>query len=64
MPGMPTKYKILWFVVDMHHRQRYFFICGCKRTVKKPGARPAGRPPREANSRLFQIPVSRFFARD
>jgi hypothetical protein len=24
-----TKYKILWFVVDMHHRERYFFICGC-----------------------------------
>jgi hypothetical protein len=27
--GMAAKYKILWFVVDMHHRERYFFICGC-----------------------------------
>ena len=24
---MSAKYKILWFVVDMHHRERYFFIC-------------------------------------
>jgi hypothetical protein len=28
--GMCWKYKMLWFVVDMHHRWRYFFICGCK----------------------------------
>jgi len=27
--GMTGKYKILWFVVDMYHRERYFFICGC-----------------------------------
>jgi len=32
---MPTKYKMLWFVVDTHHGQRYFFICGCNRTVTK-----------------------------
>jgi hypothetical protein len=25
--GIQAKYKILWFVVDMHHRERYFFIC-------------------------------------
>jgi hypothetical protein len=36
MLQMTTKYKILWFVVDMHHRQRYFFICGCKRIVTLP----------------------------
>jgi len=29
VPGMLLKYKILWFVVDMYHRERYFFICGC-----------------------------------
>jgi len=37
MRGMQRKYKILWFVVDLYHRQRYFFICGCKRIVTKPG---------------------------
>jgi hypothetical protein len=26
---MLEKYKILWFVVDLYHRERYFFICGC-----------------------------------
>jgi hypothetical protein len=31
--GMRTKYKMLWFVVDMYHRQRYFFICGFKQIV-------------------------------
>jgi hypothetical protein len=36
MQEMHIKYKILWFCVDTHHRQRYFFICGCKQTVKKP----------------------------
>jgi len=34
-----TKYKILWFVVDMHHRERYFFICGCKLIVTKSGVK-------------------------
>jgi hypothetical protein len=37
IPEMTTKYKILWFVVDTYHRQRYFFICGCKQTVKIAG---------------------------
>jgi hypothetical protein len=45
---IPTKYKILWFVVDMHHRQRYFFICGCNRTVTK--KRPRGAQKRAATS--------------
>jgi hypothetical protein len=39
MLQMTTKYKILWFVVDMHHRQRYFFICGCKQIVTLQGLR-------------------------
>jgi hypothetical protein len=44
MPLMATKYKILWFVVDMYHRQRYFFICGCKRIVMDSGVKiPPGR---------------------
>jgi hypothetical protein len=30
MLEMSIKYKMLWFFVDMHHRQRYFFICGLK----------------------------------
>jgi hypothetical protein len=29
---------MLWFLVDIPHGQRYFFICGCKQTVKKKGA--------------------------
>jgi hypothetical protein len=41
MPEMTIKYKMLWFLVDKHHGQRYFFICGCKRTVKKNGANRA-----------------------
>ncbi len=36
---MQTKYKMLWFVVDLYHRQRYFFICGYKRIVNTPGVR-------------------------
>jgi hypothetical protein len=30
---------MLWFVVDLYHRQRYFFICGCKRIVTKRGVK-------------------------
>jgi hypothetical protein len=37
MQEMHIKYKILWFCVDTHHRERYFFICGCKQTVNKSG---------------------------
>ncbi len=33
---MQTKYKMLWFVVDLYHRQRYFFICGCNWIVTNP----------------------------
>ena len=29
------KYNILWFVVDLHHRERYFFICGCNQIVTR-----------------------------
>jgi hypothetical protein len=39
VPGTSTKYKILWFVVDMYHRERYFFICGCKQAVTKAGVK-------------------------
>jgi hypothetical protein len=28
---MVTKHKILWFFLDKHNRERYFFICGSKR---------------------------------
>jgi hypothetical protein len=37
MPHMPLKYNLLWFVVDLPHRERYFFICGCKLIVTKTG---------------------------
>jgi hypothetical protein len=37
MREMKRKYKILWFVVDIHNRERYFFICGCKRIVTNSG---------------------------
>ena len=36
---MRVKYKMLWFALDLHHRQRYFSICGCKRTVMKRGVK-------------------------
>jgi hypothetical protein len=26
---------MLWFRVDMHQRQRYFFICGSKKGIKR-----------------------------
>jgi len=29
IPQTQTKYKMLWFFVDKHNRERYFFICGC-----------------------------------
>jgi hypothetical protein len=37
MREIPTKYKMLWFVLDTYHGQRYFFICGCNRIVMKSG---------------------------
>jgi len=33
MPNLASKYKMLWFAVDRHHRQRYFCNCDCKQTV-------------------------------
>jgi hypothetical protein len=60
MPQMTTKYKILWFVVDMHHRQRYFFICGCKRIVTLAGLKDRRRPLKEIRfSRQLHIPATR-----
>jgi hypothetical protein len=41
VPETTTKYNMLWFPIDTHHGQRYFFICGCKRTVKRNGAKRA-----------------------
>jgi hypothetical protein len=42
MQGIRAKYKILWFAVDLHHRERYFFICGYKLIVKIPVKEAAG----------------------
>jgi hypothetical protein len=51
MPGMTTKYNILWFVVDMYHRERYFFICGLKRIVMNSGVTTRREPLREEKLR-------------
>ena len=57
---MRVKYKMLWFALDLHHRQRYFSICGCKRIVMFPGVKyPAGSLPTEENSRYSFDPHSR-----
>jgi hypothetical protein len=49
---MHRKYKMLWFELDLHHRQRYFSICGCNRTLKMFGANDAvTSPATEENSR-------------
>ena len=34
-----TKYKMLWFVVDIHHRQRYFFKCRCAKSTENAALR-------------------------
>jgi hypothetical protein len=46
----PTKYKMLWFVVDTYHGQRYFFICGCKLTVTKTPRKWGVGEPRSCSS--------------
>ena len=43
---MSAKYKILWFLVDTHHRERYFFICGCNQIVTRAGEKNP-RPDRQ-----------------
>src|SRR5580704_8140948 len=49
---MHRKYKILWFELDLHHRQRYFSICGCNRTLMMFGANHSAiSPTTEENSR-------------
>jgi hypothetical protein len=65
MQGTQRKYKILWFVVDMHHRQRYFFICDCKRIVTKLGVKSRRKVAEEVESRansisLFRVLCPRF----
>jgi hypothetical protein len=64
MQGTQRKYKILWFVVDMHHRQRYFFICDCKQIVTMPGVKSRRKVAEEEESRGNSIPVFAFFAID
>ena len=53
MPRMLAKYKILWFVVDTHHRERYFFICGCNRTVTKTGVKSLRQTAQEETTRTL-----------
>jgi hypothetical protein len=54
---MSTKYKILWFVVDMYHRERYFFICGCKQTLMKAGVKRRRHAVQEEKSSRFFTPL-------
>ena len=39
MQRMQTKYNILWFVVDLYHRERYFFICDLNQIVMNLGVK-------------------------
>jgi hypothetical protein len=58
MPGMVTKHKILWFFLDKHNRERYFFICGSKRIGSNSGVkfhRKAAE--RRELALLFQSPI-------
>jgi len=55
MQGTQRKYKILWFVVDMHHRQRYFFICDCKQIVTKPGVKSRREVAEKKKAAVFSI---------
>ncbi len=48
---MYAEYKILWFLVDMYHRQRYFFICGCNRIVTNIGVKNRRQPSKKEISR-------------
>jgi len=50
---MKRKYKILWFVVDIHNRERYFFICGCKWIVANPGVRSLRRSAQRREHAVF-----------
>jgi hypothetical protein len=64
MPGMVTKHKILWFFLDKHNRERYFFICGSKRF----GSNSCVIDPQEAGERrefaVLSDPRFPFVARD
>jgi hypothetical protein len=60
---IPTKYKMLWFVVDTYHGQRYFFICGLKRIVTRiPAEMGTGEPRWVLKLAAFIIPVFRSFS--
>jgi hypothetical protein len=61
MQGTQRKYNLLWFVVDMHHRQRYFFICDCKQTVTKPGVKSSREVAEKKKVAVIPSPVFAFF---
>lgn len=58
-----NSHYMLWFVVDRHHRQGYFFICGSLQALTSPGERDLfSRPQRNTNpAALIQSPF-RFVA--
>ena len=58
---MSLKYKILWFLVDIYYRERYFFICDCNQAVKKPRANNLCQAAENKTARcLIEPPVFRF----
>jgi hypothetical protein len=61
MLGMATKYKILWFVVDLYHRERYFFICGLKRIVTNAGAKSRREAAERREAAVLSNPRFPFF---
>lgn len=67
MPAMYTKmsaeYNILWFVVDMYHRERYFLICGPKQIAVRRLDEPLTVRWGKESSQQFQVPIP-VFARD
>jgi hypothetical protein len=64
MSGMQTKYNILWFIVDLYHRQRYFFICGCKQIVTCSGVKTRRLAAGRTVLALISSPRPPVFARD
>jgi hypothetical protein len=49
----------LWFAVDIYHRERYFFICGCKRIVKNQGVKSLRQSAERREIAVISPPDSR-----
>jgi hypothetical protein len=58
---MSLKYKILWFVLDFYHRERYFFICGCNQIEMKTGVKSRRQTAERRELAVISIPRFRSF---